>query len=88
MAFPNKFLEYVQSGMHIIATPFVYEIAQQIKDYSLGILYNLDGNIKGIVDYLNNDSTNKSEYSPRLINEVLNYNSFENRLPALVSDII
>lgn len=88
VAFPNKFLEYVQSGMHIIATPFVYEIAQQIKDYSLGILYNLDGNIKGIVDYLNNDSTNKSEYSPRLINEVLNYNSFENRLPALVSDII
>ena len=87
VAFPNKFLEYVQSGMRIVATPYVYEIAQQIKDYSLGILYNMDGNINGIVEYLDKDGKIKDKYSPELINKVLNYNSFGNRLPALVADI-
>lgn len=87
VAFPNKFLEYVQSGMRIIATPYVYEIAQQVKDYSLGILYNMDGDINGIVEYLEKDGEIKYKYSPELINKVLNYNSFGNRLPALVADI-
>lgn len=87
VAFPNKFLEYVQSGMRIIATPFVYEIERQIKDYSLGILYNMDGKINGIVEYLERERGEKDNYSPELINKVLNYNSFSNRLPALVADI-
>lgn len=88
VAFPNKYLEYVQSGMRIIATPYVYEIARQVKDYSLGVLYKMDGDINGVVDYIDNNREATSEnYSPELINKVLVYNSFGNRLPVLVEDI-
>ena len=31
VAFPNKFLEYIASGMKVISTPYVYEIAGQPK---------------------------------------------------------
>lgn len=88
VAFPNKFLEYVQSGMRIIATPYIYEIARQVKGYSLGVLYKMDGDINGVVDYIDNNREATSEnYLPELINKVLIFNSFGNRLPALVEDI-
>lgn len=87
VAFPNKFLEYVQSGMRIITTPYVYEIARQVENYSLGVLYKMDGDINCVIQYIENDCEKRQQYTPELINEVLNYNSFGNRLPALVADI-
>jgi len=52
VAFPNKFLEYVQSGMSIFTTPNVYEIAEQIKKYDLGVLYNMSGDISKLISYI------------------------------------
>ena len=40
-AFPNKFLEYVGSGLRVIATPYVYDVRDYIKNYGLGIIIDL-----------------------------------------------
>lgn len=41
VAYPNKFLEYVSSGMKIIATENVEDVAMQVRDYSVGVIVNL-----------------------------------------------
>lgn len=40
VAYPNKFLEYVACGLKVIATPYVYDVADQINQYDLGIIYD------------------------------------------------
>lgn len=78
VAFPNKFLEYVQSGMSIITTPYVYEIAKQVEKYDLGYIYKFDGDIKNLSKFvLSNAETEKKEEK---INTVLTHNSYMNTL--------
>ena len=49
VAYPNKFLEYVKSGMYIISTSYIYDVAKQINDYKLGILIDtLDNDIDDV----------------------------------------
>ena len=74
VAFPNKYLEYVQSGMKIITTPYIIEIAKQVKEGNLGFLYNFDSNIQPIIDYIQN--TDLGSYCEKEINEVLQKNNF------------
>lgn len=76
VAFPNKFLEYVQSKMKIISTPYVYEIAKQIKEYDIGYLYQMDNNMTDLIAYIKKSKTN----SDKIVKEVLELNSFEVRL--------
>lgn len=81
VAFPNKFLEYVQSKMKIITTPYVFEIAIQVKKYNIGFLYDFKDD-KKIIKYieeskLNDDST---------VKRVLIDNGFSNRLKQFVGD--
>lgn len=48
-AFPNKFLEYVGSGLRVIATPYVYDVRDYIKDFDIGLIIGLpivDGSVK------------------------------------------
>ena len=48
-AFPNKFLEYVGSGLRVIATPYVYDVRDYIKDFDIGLIIDLpivDGSVK------------------------------------------
>lgn len=46
VAYPNKFLEYVKSGMYIISTPYIYDVAKQIDEYKIGTLIDtLDNEI-------------------------------------------
>lgn len=40
VAFPNKYLEYIQARMKIIGTPYIYEVASQIRKYGTGFLYD------------------------------------------------
>ncbi len=40
-AFPNKFLEYIGSGLRVIATPYVYDVRDYISEYNLGIIVEL-----------------------------------------------
>ncbi len=83
VAFPNKYLEYVQSGMRIIATPYVHEIAGQIKQYNNGYLYDFDS-IEQLANYINQ---NEGRVPCKTINDILEYNSFHKRLDAFAKDL-
>lgn len=74
VAFPNKYLEYVQSGMRIITTPYVKEIAKQVSQYGLGYLYDFSDDIQQLVDYIQNVGVDPCREEN--INIILNKNSF------------
>ena len=40
-AFPNKFLEYIGSGLRVIATPYVYDVRDYIKEFNIGLITDL-----------------------------------------------
>ena len=83
VAFPNKFLEYLQSRMKIITTPYVFEIAKQIRKYDLGYLYDFKKDIRDLVKYIGHVKKNNNE----VVKEVLYYNSFEARLNQFSNDM-
>ncbi|SES79031.1 glycosyltransferase family protein [[Clostridium] polysaccharolyticum] len=85
VAFPNKFLEYVQSGMKMIATPHVHDIAKQIEQNKAGYLYNFEEDISMLLKYVEENFGADPDYA--IINKILRYNSFEERLQELVSDL-
>lgn len=74
VAFPNKFLEYVQSGMHIISTPYVKEIADQINEYNLGYIYDFNNSSEGLLRYIQSVVNTQKDWNN--INSVLARNSF------------
>lgn len=78
VAFPNKYLEYVLSGMKIITTPYLYEIAEQVRKERLGFLYSMDGQIDGLLKYLHDDPADAADWNDRM--RVLKYNGFEESL--------
>lgn len=83
VAFPNKYLEYVQSKMKIITTPYVYEIARQVKKWNLGITIDIDNpNVFNMMEYLTNSELN----TDKIVREVLNYNSFSKTLKSFVGE--
>lgn len=43
VAYPNKFLEYIAGGLNVIATPHVHDVRDQILEYGVGIIVDLDG---------------------------------------------
>lgn len=45
VAYPNKFLEYVSAGLKVIATPYVYDVADQIKENNLGLIVDFNDNL-------------------------------------------
>lgn len=85
VAFPNKFLEYVLSGMKIITTPYLYEIANQVKKNNLGLLYKMDGDIDSLIQTIEEDRETIN-WSNRL--QVLKYNGFDERLKPFVDEIM
>lgn len=84
VAFPNKFLEYVKSGLYVIATPNVEEIAAQIRKYKVGALYNMDKQIMALTNDI--QSYVNSSYDQEKIKEILYYNGFEKRLKTFVDE--
>lgn len=84
VAFPNKYLEYVKSGMKIITTPYVFEIANQITDNGVGFLYDFSGNIQEIANYVEEKAHSYGDdWNQR--NIILNNNSFKTRLKPFVA---
>lgn len=73
VAFPNKYLEYVQSRMKIISTPYVYEIARQIKENNIGYLYEMNNNLNGLLKYIKESSINSDD----VVKKIMKSNSFE-----------
>jgi len=49
VAYPNKFLEYVSSGMKIIATENVDDVAMQIRDYSVGVIVHFEDKLSNVL---------------------------------------
>ncbi|PEF91602.1 MULTISPECIES: glycosyltransferase [Bacillus] len=79
VAYPNKFLEYVQSGMKIITTPFVFDVANQVKEFNLGISIDINSECdEQIIEYIN-DSNNKKQLNHRA-EELLSKISFDETL--------
>lgn len=86
VAFPNKFLEYVQSGMCIVTTPFVHEIYKQTVENKLGVIYKMDGDVDELLGHIL-DNRPGNNFDEEKIAKVLRYNSFAERLPKLAADI-
>lgn len=76
VAFPNKYLEYVQSRMKIITTPYVYEVSKQIREYDLGFICDFTDEIQDLLSYIKASKVNESD----VVLKVLKYNSFYSRL--------
>ena len=85
VAYPNKFLEYTSSGLKIIATPFVYDVAEQIKEYDLGYILKDVSFEEELADYC---LGNRFEYASDLENrkKLIHDVSFKNRLGFLKKD--
>ena len=86
VAFPNKYLEYVKSGMRIITTPYVDEIANQVKEYGIGYIYDFDQPDKMIIEYLTHEDLNERKVI-NIADKILEYNGFKNRLKPFVEYI-
>lgn len=41
-AYPNKFLEYVSANRPVITTPYVLDVAKQINQFGVGLIYDND----------------------------------------------
>ena len=87
VAFPNKYLEYVKSGMKIITTPYINEIARQVEENGIGYIYDFDKDDGHIIDYIKQDSINKKEMIKKA-ETILEYNGFKRRLQEVADYIM
>lgn len=86
VAFPNKFLEYVNSGMKIIATPYVSDVASMIEEYDLGtIIRDVDGCSPELIEYVNNGYEYGEDFEKR--DKLISSLSFETTLKQFVEDL-
>lgn len=79
-AYPNKFLEYVAAHRPVVSTPYVYDVAQQIKDTGVGILFT--GDVDDLVRHLGCFSC-----EPETYDALVARNSFDNTLKPFVDDL-
>lgn len=79
-AYPNKFLEYLASHKPVIATPFVYDVAKQIQESQVGIIFN------GDIDMLDRAMSN-FECEADAYDRVVHENSFQETLEPFVQDL-
>lgn len=82
VAFPNKYLEYVRSNLAIITTPYVYEVARQVKKYESGFIYNMYDDKKDLIRYIEQYTRCKNA------EHILQLNSFNHTLEQFVEDIV
>ena len=81
VAYPNKFIEYVASGMKIIATPHVKDVASQTEEYGLGFVF--DNNKEFLFEYVRSSGCYMEDIDKRqaLLDDVC----FENRLKPFIA---
>ena len=82
VAFPNKFLEYVKSGMKIISTPYVYDTAKLISANQLGCIVKCpleDDDVSRLLAYVECVET-PTEGELALRNDILSGIGFESTL--------
>ena len=78
VAFPNKFLEYVMAGLKVITTPYVPDIAANVKKYNIGYVIDDLCYQKELSTFIaqNNKYGNDFDVRQQLVDELC----FENRL--------
>jgi len=81
VAFPNKFLEYIKSYLRVIATPYVYDVSEQIKRDDLGVIVEMEDDAK-VVEYV--QKTQLEKITPETVSEVIQRNSFKETLKRVV----
>ena len=80
VAYPNKFLEYVYSGMQIITTSAVYDAVAQIKEFGIGIIIPQNGQLP--ISLVENRKPYLQDIDSR--NTLLKSTSFETTLAPFV----
>ena len=55
VAFPNKYCEYVASGMRIISSPYLRTVSKSIKENDLGYVLRDNNDVEGVIEYVMND---------------------------------
>ena len=83
VAYPNKFLEYVSCGLKVIATPYVYDVANQIRQYNLGVICDYTKPVKLETENYWNDYLNDVESR----NEFFKHVSFKSTLKPFIDYI-
>ena len=81
VAYPNKFIEYVSSGMKIVATESVADVAEQIKRYDVGVILG-DNRAEELISAVSRGYTRLADLEAR--NALLDDVCFENRIIPLV----
>lgn len=79
-AYPNKFLEYAAARRPVIATPYVYDIAKQIQQAGIGILF--DGDIERLLCNMDDFTCD-----PHAYDAVVSENAFCNTLKPFANDL-
>lgn len=79
-AYPNKFLEYVAAHRPVIATPFVLDIAEEIRKTGVGIIY--DSDVDTLVEAMKGSSVETA-----VCNELVQSDSFGETLVPFVRDL-
>lgn len=80
-AFPNKFLEYAASHKPVVTTPYVYDIASQVAQDGVGVLY--DGDVDCLIRQLRSFKCDDATYD-----SVVNKSAFKETLVPFASDIV
>jgi len=89
VSFPNKFLEYVQSGMEIITTPFIFDIKEYIISCGMGIVINFDKeDVERIINYIYSKQRENVLENWESRRSFLNKLSFEETLKDFVNDFL
>ncbi|MEW6621772.1 MAG: glycosyltransferase [Bacillota bacterium] len=85
VAYPNKFLEYVQSGMKVISTPYIFDVAEEIVNYDVGVIIDLNNYCSELAEYFGRNETLIEDSAKR--KELLYSSSFEYTLKSFVDNL-
>lgn len=85
VAFPNKYLEYIQARLKVITTPYVYDVAAQIELFDCGFIYENNINEQSLAKFVveNAHTTLSEEKSIAIIKK----SSFKNCLKTFVDSL-
>ena len=82
VAFPNKYCEYIASGMKIITSPYLKTVAKNIDEHELGYVMSGSNDVKGVVQYVKDNKSINVDMNKRY--EVLKSFEFERTLVPFV----
>lgn len=83
VAYPNKFLEYLNARIYVITTPYIYDVKKQIEETGVGFICKDINTCDKIIDFVNQNLIQKPN-EERIKNIIFN-NSFNIRLKYFIN---